>query len=68
MSEKQTKKAMTVALALATELTGMVLVGIFGGQYLGGLLDHPTAGMIIGCVLGFAVWTLRLIQTKRYIL
>jgi F0F1-type ATP synthase assembly protein I len=68
MMDGGNKKAIALAVALATELTAMVLIGIFGGQYLGRQIGFADLGAIIGCALGFGIWTWRLIITKRYIL
>ena len=68
MMEKSNKKAMLVALGLATELTALVLAGIFGGHYLGGYLGRADLGAIAGCILAFSVWTWRLVKLKRYLL
>jgi hypothetical protein len=66
--ENKTKKAVMVAMALCMEFFGLSLVGIFGGQYVGGLAGQATVGALTGFVLGCAIWIWRLVSTKRYIL
>jgi F0F1-type ATP synthase assembly protein I len=62
------KKAIGVAMALGFELLSMLLVCIFAGYYLGKIKGIAEIGAIFGCILGFTIWTWRLIRTKRYLL
>ena len=68
MSQERNKKAVGVAIALGFELLSLVLVCIFLGYYLGGLKGLAEIGAVAGSVLGFALWTWRLIHTKKYLL
>jgi len=65
-NEKKAKKGMVLALALASELLALELVGIFAGHYLGEKFGNGALGAVAGSALGFAVWTWRLIATKRF--
>ena len=64
MSQERNKKAVGVAIALGFELLSLV----FLGYYLGGLKGLAEIGAVAGSVLGFALWTWRLIHTKKYLL
>ena len=68
MSEEKSKKAIGVAMALGFELLSLVLICIFLGYYLGRIKGFAEIGAIVGAVLGFTVWTWRLIRTKKHLL
>ena len=68
MSPQKNKKAIGVALALGFELLSLVVVCIFLGYYLGRMKGFAEIGSIAGSVLGFTIWTWRLIHTKKYLL
>ncbi len=68
MSQDNNKKAIGVALALGFELLSLLLVCIFAGYYLGRMKGIAEIGAILGSILGFSLWTWRLVKTKRYLL
>ena len=68
MSQEKNKKAIGVAVALGFELLSLVLICIFLGYYLGRMKGFAELGAIAGAVLGFTVWTWRLIHTKKHLL
>lgn len=71
MSESKNKKAITVAFALGFELIGLVLVGIFVGEYIEKSSHNgfsSNKGAIVGCVLAFTVWFWRLMKTRKHML
>lgn len=68
MSQERHKKAIGVAIALGFELLSLVLICIFLGYYLGRMKDHAEIGAVVGSVIGFSIWTWRLVSTKKYLL
>ncbi len=73
MSDQQTpenknKRALMVAMALGLEFFGLSLAGVFGGYYLGGLMEQGALGAIFGFIATSTLWTWRLVSTKRHIL
>lgn len=67
MSQERNKKAIGVAMALGFELLSLVLICIFLGYYVGRMKDLAEIGAIVGSILGFSIWTWRLISTKKYL-
>lgn len=64
MSQERHKKAIGVAIALGFELLSLVLICIFLGYYLGRMKDLAEIGAVVGSVIGFSIWTWRLVSTK----
>jgi F0F1-type ATP synthase assembly protein I len=68
MSQEKNKKAIGVAISLGFELLSLVLICIFLGYYLGRMKGFAEMGAVVGSVLGFTLWTWRLIRSKKYLL
>lgn len=68
MSDNKNKKAIAVAFSIGLELIAFSLAGVFLGHTIGKSFAKAEIGAILGVLVGFAVWTWRLIQSKKYIL
>ena len=54
-----------VAFAYGIELVVVILVGLFGGRWLGEKMGSPEWGAIIGCFVGFSLWTYRMARLQN---
>lgn len=54
-------------LGLGFEITGMVIAGLFLGKVIGKSIEYEGLGAMLGSLLGFFVWVLRILfLTKSY--
>lgn len=61
-------KAMALSTSIISYLVGPVLVGLFGGKWIDGLIETSPLFMIIGLLLGLAAGVYGLIRLVNGIL
>lgn len=54
-----------MGIAYGVELVVVIMVGLFGGRWIGEQMGSGEWGAIIGCFVGFAGWTYRMARTMK---
>ncbi|MCC6138796.1 MAG: AtpZ/AtpI family protein [Bdellovibrionaceae bacterium] len=64
-NKKSDKRMLAVAFGYGVELVVVIVVGLYVGRWLGGQLGAQQGGTIIGCFVGFAGWTWRMVRLQQ---
>ncbi|MFK2825613.1 AtpZ/AtpI family protein [Bacillus sp. B190/17] len=65
-SQKRAFKAMTLYSAILAQITGSILIGIFGGRWLDGKWNTEPLFLIVGLLLGLTAGIISMLRTVSY--